>query len=65
MTYVYRNKEVASLRGVPMKENTWLIFMSIIKNQARISSMKPSNIRVELIKLNPYEEVTQARIYSH
>ena len=30
------------------------------KKPGKDSSMKPSNIRVELIKLNPYKEVTQA-----
>ena len=57
--YVYRNKEVASLRGV--HEGEYLVNVHVYnKKPGKDSSMKPSNIRVELIKLNPYDEVTQA-----
>ena len=56
--YVYRNKEVASLRGV--HEGEYLVNVHVYnKKPWKDSSMKPSNIRVELIKLNPYDEVTQ------
>ena len=58
-TYVYRNKEVASLRGT--HEGEYLVNVHVYnKKPGKDSSMKPSNIRVELIKLNPYDEVTQA-----
>ena len=57
--YVYRNKEVVSLRGV--HEGEYLVNVHVYnKKPGKDSSMKPSNIRVELIKLNPYKEVTQA-----
>jgi len=57
--YVYRNKEVASLRGT--HEGEYLVNVHVYnKKPGKNSSMKPSNIRVELIKLNPYKEVTQA-----
>jgi len=58
-TYVYRNKEVASLRGT--HEGEYLVNVHVYnKKPWKDSSMRPSNIRVELIKLNPYKEVTQA-----
>ena len=58
-TYVYRNKEVASLRGT--HEGEYLVNVHVYnKKPWKDSSMRPSNIRVELIKLNPYDEVTQA-----
>ena len=57
--YVYRNKEVASLRGT--HEGEYLVNVHVYnKKPGKDSSMKPSNIRVELIKLNPYNEVTKA-----
>jgi len=57
--YVYRNKEVVSLRGT--HEGEYLVNVHVYnKKPGKDSSMKPSNIRVELIKLNPYDEVTQA-----
>jgi len=57
--YVYRNKEVASLRGT--HEGEYLVNVHVYnKKPWKDSSMRPSNIRVELIKLNPYKEVTQA-----
>ena len=34
--------------------------MSIIRNLGKMVSMHRSNIKVELIKLNPYSEVAQA-----
>ena len=58
-TYVYRNKEVASLRGT--HEGEYLVNIHVYnKKPWKDHSIKPSNIRVELIKLNPYDEVTQA-----
>ena len=58
-TYVYRNKEVASLRGT--HEGEYLVNIHVYnKKPWKDSSMRPSTIRVELIKLNPYQEVTQA-----
>ena len=58
--YVYRNKEVASLRGT--HEGEYLVNVHVYnKKPGKDSSMQPSNIRVELIKLNPYDEVTQAQ----
>ena len=57
--YVYRNKEVASLRGT--HEGEYLVNVHVYnKKPWKDKSMRPSNIRVELIKLNPYDEVTQA-----
>ena len=57
--YVYRNKEVASLRGT--HEGEYLVNIHVYnKKPWKDSSIRPSNIRVELIKLNPYSEVTQA-----
>ena len=57
--YVYRNKEVASLRGT--HEGEYLVNIHVYnKKPWKDHSMRPSNIRVELIKLNPYDEVTQA-----
>ena len=57
--YVYRNKEVASLRGT--HEGEYLVNVHVYnKKPWKDSSIRPSNIRVELIKLNPYSEVTQA-----
>ena len=56
--YVYRNKEVVSLRGYT--KGTYLV-------NAHVYNKKPwkdgknhrSNIKIELIKLNPYSEVAQ------
>ena len=57
--YVYRNKEVASLRGTHQGE--YLVNIHVYnKKPWKDQTMKPSNIRVELIKLNPYSEITQA-----
>ena len=57
--YVYRNKEVASLRGT--HEGEYLVNIHVYnKKPWKDHSMRASNIRVELIKLNPYDEVTQA-----
>ena len=56
--YVYRNKEVASLRGT--HEGEYLVNIHVYNKKPWADhSMRPSNIRVELIKLNPYDEVTQ------
>ena len=57
--YVYRNKEVASLRGTHPGE--YLVNVHVYnKKPWKDHSMRPSNIRIELIKLNPYDEITQA-----
>ena len=57
--YVYRNKEVVSLRGT--HEGEYLVNVHVYnKKPWKDHSMNPSNIRVELIKLNPYDEITQA-----
>ena len=57
--YVFRNKEVASLRGT--HEGEYLVNIHVYnKKPWKDHSMRASNIRVELIKLNPYKEITQA-----
>ena len=59
MLYVYRNKEVVSLRGY--SEGTYLVNAHVYnKKPWKDKTMRRSNIKVELIKLNPYDEVTQA-----
>ena len=59
IVYVYRNKEVVSLRGY--SQGTYLVIAHVYnKKPWKDHSMRPSNIRVELIKLNPYDEITQA-----
>ena len=57
--YVYRNKEVASLRGY--HAGTYLVNAHVYnKKPWKDKKMRRSNIKVELIKLNPYSEVAQA-----
>ena len=59
MIYVYRNKEVISLRG--FSEGTYLVNVHVYnKKRWKDGKMRRSNIKVELIKLNPYSEVAQA-----
>ena len=59
MIYVYRNKEVISLRG--FSEGTYLVNVHVYnKKRWKDNKMHRSNIKVELIKLNPYSEVAQA-----
>jgi len=59
MIYVYRNKEVVSLRG--FSEGTYLVNAHVYnKKPWKDKKMYRSNIKVELIKLNPYSEVAQA-----
>ena len=59
MLYVYRNKEVVSLRGY--SEGTYLVNAHVYnKKPWKDKKMRRSNIKVELIKLNPYSEVAQA-----
>ena len=59
VVYVYRNKEVVSLRGYSKGE--YLVNVHVYnKKPWKDGKMHPSNIKVELIKLNPYAEVTQA-----
>ena len=58
-TYVYRNKEVASLRGY--HAGTYLVNAHVYnKKRWKDNKMRRSNIKIELIKLNPYQEVAQA-----
>jgi len=57
--YVYRNKEVASLRGT--HEGEYLVNVHVYNKKLwKDGKMHRSNIKVELIKLNPYNEVAQA-----
>ena len=57
--YVYRNKEVVSLRGY--SEGTYLVNVHVYNKKLwKDGKMHRSNIKVELIKLNPYSEVAQA-----
>ena len=59
MIYVYRNKEVISLRG--FSEGTYLVNAHVYnKKPWKDGAMHNSHIKVELIKLNPYSEVVQA-----
>jgi len=59
MIYVYRNKEVISLRGY--NEGTYLVNVHVYnKKPWKDKKMRRSNVKVELIKLNPYSEVAQA-----
>jgi len=59
MIYVYRNKEVISLRGY--NEGTYLVNVHVYNKKLwKDKKMYRSNIKVELIKLNPYSEVAQA-----
>ena len=59
IVYVYRNKEVVSLRGY--SEGTYLVNAHVYnKKPWKDKTMRRSNIKVELIKLNPYSEVAQA-----
>jgi len=57
--YVYRNKEVASLRGY--HAGTYLVNAHVYnKKPWKDGKQHRSNIKIELIKLNPYNEVAQA-----
>ncbi len=57
--YVYRNKEVASLRGY--HAGTYLVNAHVYnKKRWKDNKMRRSNIKIELIKLNPYNEIAQA-----
>ena len=59
MLYIYRNKEVVSLRGY--NEGTYLVNAHVYnKKPWKDGAMHDSHIKVELIKLNPYSEVVQA-----
>ena len=59
MIYVYRNKEVVSLRG--FSEGTYLVNVHVYNKKVwKDNKMHRSNVKVELIKLNPYSEVVQA-----
>ena len=58
--YVYRNKEVVSLRGY--SEGKYTVNVHVYnKKRWKDNKMRRSNIKVELIKLNPYNEVAQAQ----
>jgi hypothetical protein len=57
--YVYRNKEVISLRG--FNEGTYLVNAHVYNKKIwKDGKIHRSNIKIELIKLNPYSEVAQA-----
>ena len=57
--YVYRNKEIASLRGFNI--GTYLVNAHVYnKKRWKDNKMRRSNIKIELIKLNPFREVAQA-----
>jgi len=57
--YVYRNKEVVSLRGY--HAGTYLVNAHVYnKKRWKDNKMRRSNIKIELIKLNPFREVAQA-----
>ena len=57
--YVYRNKEVVSLRG--FNEGKYTVNAHVYnKKPWKDKKMRRSNIKIELIKLNPYSEVAQA-----
>ena len=57
--YVYRNTEVASLRGY--HAGTYLVNAHVYnKKRWKDNKMRRSNIKIELIKLNPFREVAQA-----
>ena len=59
IVYVYRNKEVVSLRGY--SKGTYLVNVHVYNKKLwKDGKMHRSNIKVELIKLNPYSEVVQA-----
>ena len=59
VVYVYRNKEVVSLRGY--SEGTYLVNAHVYnKKPWKDGKQHRSNIKIELIKLNPYSEVAQA-----
>ena len=57
--YIIRNKEIVSLRGIiPGK---YLVNVHVYNKKPNVDhKMGPSDIRVELIKLNPYHEVAYA-----
>ena len=59
VVYVYINKEVVSLRGY--HAGTYLVNAHVYnKKPWKDGKQHQSNIKVELIKLNPYSEVAQA-----
>ena len=59
MIYVYRNKEVISLRG--FSEGTYLVNAHVYNKKTwKDGKLHNSHIKIELIKLNPYNEVVQA-----
>ena len=59
IVYVYRNKEVVSLRGY--NKGTYLVNAHVYnKKPWKDGKQHRSNIKIELIKLNPYNEVAQA-----
>ena len=59
IVYVYRNKEVVSLRGY--SEGTYLVNAHVYNKKIwKDNKLHDSHIKVELIKLNPYSEVAQA-----
>ena len=59
IVYVYRNKEVVSLRG--FTEGTYLVNAHVYnKKPWKDKKIKTSTVKIELIKLNPYSELAQA-----
>ena len=57
--YVYRNREVISLRG--FSEGTYLVNAHVYNKKTwKDGKLHNSHIKIELIKLNPYNEVVQA-----
>ena len=60
MIFVYRNKEVISLRG--FSEGTYLVNAHVYNKKTwKDGKLHDSHIKIELIKLNPYKEVVQAK----
>ena len=60
LTYVLRNKEVVSLRG--FHPGKYSVNVHVYNKKPWVDdNYYPSNIKVELIKLNPYNEIAQAK----
>tara|TARA_Y100000592_G_C5466897_1_gene317251 strand:+ start:1538 stop:2233 length:696 start_codon:yes stop_codon:yes gene_type:complete len=57
--YVLRNKEVVSLRGYQTGE--YLVNVHVYNKKGWLDKKyRDSSVKVQLIKLNPYEEITEA-----
>jgi len=60
VTHILRNKEVISLRG--FHPGKYLVNVHVYNKKPWVDGTNhPSNIKVELVKLNPYNEITQAQ----